>query len=160
MMMQSNHNPDIRIDKDGIWYFHGEEMTRQDIVQYFYHHLKRDHDGNYLIEIDNDYCPVSVEDVPFVIRSVAVRCSKNDGQPCIEISLTDGSSEELHHDSPLWTGVDNVMYCRVKGGEYAARFSRAAYYQICQYAVYDTEREQYFIKVPNRSYPVTSLKQP
>jgi hypothetical protein len=79
-MIQSNNNLEIRIDKDGIWYFHGEEMKRQDIVQYFYQHLKKDSAGNYLIEIKNDRCLVSVEDAPYVIRSVAVSCSKNDGQ--------------------------------------------------------------------------------
>jgi hypothetical protein len=159
-MIQSNNNCEIRIDKGGIWYCNGGEMKRQDIVQYFYQHLKRDNDGNYLIEIGNDFCIVSVEDAPYVIRSVAVSCSKNDGQQCIVLSLTDGSSEELNHNIPLWTGSDNVMYCRVKRGEYVARFSRSAYYHLCEYAEYDTEREQYFINLINRSYPIMSIKQP
>lgn len=159
-MMQSNNNLEIRIDKDGIWYFHGEEMKRQDIVQYFYQNLKKDSDGNYLIKIGNDCCLVNVEDTPYVIRSVAVSCSKYDGQPCIEMSLTDGSSEELNHDTPLWTGDGNVMYCRVKRGEYAARFSRSAYYQLCEHAEYDPERKQYYINLNNRSYPVAFIKQP
>lgn len=159
-IMMQNNNSEIRIDKDGIWYFHGKEMKRLDIVEYFYQHLKRDNNGNYLVEIENDCCLVSVEDAPYVIRSVAVGCSKFDGKLRIEISLTDGSSEELNHDLPLWTGDDNVMYCRVKRGEYAARFSRSAYYQLCEYAEYDSEREQYFIKLTDRSYPVTSIKQP
>lgn len=159
-MLQLNNNNEIWIDKDGIWYFHGEEMTRLDIVQFFYDHLKKDNGGNYLIEIDNDCCPVRVEDAPYVVRSVVVSCSKNDGQPCIEISLNDGSREELNPETALWTGIDNVMYCRVKRGEYDARFSRSAYYHLCEYAVYDTEKKQYFINVINRAYPVTSVKKP
>jgi hypothetical protein len=159
-MIQSNNNLEIRIDKDGIWYFHGKEMKRHDIIQHFYQHLKRDSDGNYLIEIDNDCCLVSVEDAPYVIRSIAVSCSKDDGEPCIELSLTDGSNEDLNRDTPLWTGNNNVMYCRVKRGEYTARFSRSAYYQLCKYAEYDPEREQYFINITNRSYPVASSRQP
>jgi hypothetical protein len=72
----------------------------------------------------------------------------------------DGSSEELNHDTPLWTGDDNVMYCKVKRGEYAARFSRSAYYQLFEYVEYNIERAQYFINLTNRSYPVASIKQP
>jgi Uncharacterized protein conserved in bacteria len=121
-MMQINDHLDIRIDKHGIWYFHGEEMKRQDIVQYFYQYPKMDSAGNYVIETENDRCYVKVEDVPYVIRSVAVGFSKHDEQPCIEILLTDGSNEELKLDNPFWTGEDNVMYCRVKRGEYVRVF--------------------------------------
>lgn len=159
-MIESKKNHEIRIDKDGIWYFQGVEMKRRDIVQYFYRHLKRDNNGHYLIEIEGDRCLVSVEDVPYVIMSAAVSCSKIDGQPSIELTLTDGSSEELTHETPLWTGDDNVMYCKVKGGEYGARFSRSAYYQLCEHAAYDADKEQYYINLPNRLYPVAAVKQP
>jgi hypothetical protein len=158
-MIQSDINPAIRIDAEGIWYFHGEEMKRQDIVRYFYHHLKIDSVGNYLIEIENDRCPVSVEDAPYVIKSVSVSSSRNDGKLCIELSLSDGSCEELNDDTPLWTRDDNLMYCRVKKGQYTARFSRSAYYQLCENAEYDQAKEQYFINLIDRSYPIESFQQ-
>jgi len=47
-----NHSiSDIHIDKDGLWFYRGMEMTRRDIVRLFYRHLKRDESGGYLIEI-------------------------------------------------------------------------------------------------------------
>lgn len=91
---------DIRIDKDGIWYFHGKEMKRQDIVQYLYQYLKRDSAGQYLIETENSRFYVTVDDVPYVIRSLEVGFSKKDGQPCIAIILSDGSKEDLNLDDP------------------------------------------------------------
>ena len=39
-MAELTEDHDIRIDKDGIWYFRGEEMKRQDIVNYLYKYLK------------------------------------------------------------------------------------------------------------------------
>ena len=144
----------------GYGIFIDEEMKRQDIVRYIYQYLKRDSDGKYLIEMENDRCYVTVEDVPYVIKSVESGFSKNDGQPCIEISLSDGSKEELNLDIPFWTGGDNVMYCRVKKGEYAARFSRPAYYQLCKYIEHDSESDTYVLEFNNSSHPLVFNDQP
>ena len=65
-MGESKEHPDIRIDKEGIWYFCGEEMVRRDIVNYLYRYLKRDETGRYVIETENDRCYVMVEDAPFL----------------------------------------------------------------------------------------------
>jgi hypothetical protein len=159
-MIQINDHLDIRIDKQGIWYFHGEEMKRQDIVQYFYQCLKMGKAGNYLIETENDFCYVNVEDVPYIIKSVVMSFSQYDGKPCIAIFLTDGSNEELNLDNPFWTGEDNIMYCKVRRGEYAVRFSRPAYYQLCEYINYDSTRGKYLITLNNRSYPLILIDQP
>ena len=73
-MLKQNNPTDICIDKDGIWYFRGAEMKRQDIVQYFYQYLRRDGDGNYLIEMKmtvamwgSKMCPMSSKAFPLVI---------------------------------------------------------------------------------------------
>jgi hypothetical protein len=153
-MIHLNDHNEIWIDKEGIWYFRGAEMKRKDIVQYFYRYLKRDHKGNYLIEVEDDRCKVRVEDTPYVVRSIAVGFPKNSDQPYIDLSLNDGSSEGLNLDTPLRIGKDNVLYCMVKKGEYEARFSRPAYYQFCKYIDYDSRREKYQLTLNHLSYPV------
>jgi uncharacterized protein len=152
-----NEHSDIFIDKHGMWYIHGEEMTRKDIVQYFYRYLKKDSNGNYLLEIDNEHHYVEVEDVPYIIERVDASFSRNDGQPCIEIALSDGNIEELDLSVPLWTGKGNVMYGRVKRRQYVARFSRPAYYQLCELLEYDSIRGNYAIAINNHSYPLTII---
>ncbi len=159
-MAELTQHHDILIDKDGIWYFHGEEMKRQDIVKYLYRCLQKDGTGQYVIVTENDRCYATVEDVPFVINSVDSGFSDDDGKPCILISLSDGSREELNFDIPFWRGDDNVMYCKVKKGEYAARFSRPAYYQFCGYMEHDSVRDIYMVKVNNSSYPLVFADQP
>ena len=151
---------DIRIDKDGIWYFHGEEMKRQDIVRYLYQYLKKDSAGQYVIETETDRCYITVEDTPFVIRSVDSGFSQDNGRPCILISLSDGSTEELNLGFPFWRGADNVLYCRVKKGEYAARFSRPAYYQLCGSIEHDSARGTYMVTVNNSCYRLSFIDQP
>lgn len=156
-MIQSNDHHEIWIDKEGIWYFRGMEMNRGDIVQYFYNYLKKDRDGNYSIEIENDRCKVRVEDTPYVIRNIAVNFSGSSGQPYIELSLNDGSSEGLNLDAPLRIGEDNVLYCMVKKGEHEARFSRPAYYQFCEHIDYDSQRRKYRLILNQFSYPLLLL---
>jgi hypothetical protein len=63
-MLQCKGPLDIRIDKEGIWYFYSEEMKRRDIVRHLYQYLKRDSTGQYLIETKNDRCHVKIDDVP------------------------------------------------------------------------------------------------
>ena len=151
MLKQTRHT-DIWIDKDGSWYFQGTEMKRQDIVQYFYRYLKRDGDGNYLIEIQDDRCDVGVEDVPYVIKSIFVGFSEDNDRPHIELALNDGSKERLNLDAPFRTGKDNVLYCRVRNGEFEARFSRPAYYEFCNYIEYDSRKEKYSLMLNQHSY--------
>lgn len=42
---------DIRIDKEGVWYYKDAEMFRKDIVNLFYQNLKLDELGRYIIEL-------------------------------------------------------------------------------------------------------------
>jgi uncharacterized protein len=157
-MLKQNNHTEICIDKDGSWYFRGAEMKRLDIVQYFYRYLRRDSDGNYLIEIENDRCYVGVEDAPYVIKSVFIDFSKDIRRPHIELSLSDGNRERLNLSTPLRIGKDNVLYCRVRNGEFEARFSRPAYYQFCEYIVYDSRTETYSLLLNQHSYSLVLTK--
>jgi len=148
----------MRIDKEGIWYFRGEEMTRLDIVQYFYKHLRSDDKGSFYIEIDAERCSVDVEDVPYVITSVSLIPTQCDDESCLVLSLSDGSREILDCKKSLRMGRDNVLYSTVREGKFEARFSRPAYYQLCRYIEYDPVKGTYVIKLDHRSISInTSL---
>ena len=148
-----NESPGIRIDRNGVWYFRDMEMTRFEIVQYFYNHLRRDSRGHYQIELDHEHCRIQVDDVPYIIRSVSSGFSGADGRPCMVISLSDGSREELNPET-IRIGENNVPYCRVKKNEHEARFSRQAYYQLSENIEHDPHQDRYFMNVDGRSYPL------
>jgi len=142
----------IRIDKDGVWYYRGAEMYRKDIVQYLYGHIKKDIDGDYYIELsDYDRCKIDVEDTAFIVRSAERVQSDNKQTEMIKIHLSDGSSEELCLDSLSISG-ENVLYCQVKGREYKARFSRKSYYQIISDVEYDEKHTKFFLKLNGHRY--------
>ena len=74
----------IRIDKNGVWYYKGAEMFRREIVNFFYQNLRQDESGRYLIELPNDRCYLEVEDAPFVVsRSIVPFQKRITGQPSI-----------------------------------------------------------------------------
>ena len=41
-------NSDIKIDKEGIWYFRGAHMFRKEILSIFFDHLRTDEDGKFI----------------------------------------------------------------------------------------------------------------
>ena len=153
-----NKSPEIRIDRDGVWYYRNVEMERKEIVQYFYQNLRRDDHGHYQIELNHEHCRILVEDVPYVVRSVSMGFPGADGQPGMVISLSDGSCEELDPET-IRIGEKDVLYCRVKNSEYEARFSRQAYYQLVENINHDPHQDRYFITIGNRSYTL-AVNQP
>lgn len=148
---------DIKIDKDGVWYYRGKEIIRKEIIQYFYEHLRRDTQGRYLIVADDDYCYLEVEDTPYVVKSVSRVVEHDDGE-YFQIYLSDGNSEILHLES-LYISKENVLYCNVKDGAFTARFSRPAYYQLAQYIEHDNESDRYFIIANGHKHYIESLNE-
>ena len=142
---------DIKIDKDGVWYYKGAEMFRKDILGLFYQSLKREDSGRYIVEFEDERCYLDVEDTPFVVKAVQWSGSKNDNNEAIHISLNDQTDEKLDPDT-LWMGQDNILYCPVKDKKFYARFSRAVYYQIANHIEYDNDKEDYFISLNGCEY--------
>jgi hypothetical protein len=151
-----NELPEIRIDREGLWYYRDVEMLRNDIVQYFYQHLHRDSQGNYQIELNQERCTVHVEDAPYVIRSVSTEFSGADDTPrSMIVTLSDGCLEELDPET-LRIGEKDVLYCRVKKKEHKARFSRQAYYQLAKYIEYDPHQDRYFLVIGDLPYALAA----
>jgi len=135
----------IKIDKNGVWFYNGNEMFRMDIVKLFYEHLKRKESGEYFIELGDDRSVIEVDDVPYVVKAVY----KMDTY--MEIVLNDATSEWLDPSS-LRVGRENVLYCSVRDGTFDARFSRAAYYQIAEFIEYEKDRDAFYVPLNDSTY--------
>jgi uncharacterized protein len=134
----------IRIDKEGTWYYKGNEMFRKDIVKLFYQNLKRDESGSYYIELENDLASLEVEDTAYVVIAVHKSGSRAEGNECISVLLNDETREVLDCES-LRIGDQNILYCTVKADGHGARFLRTSYYQIAEFFDYDEARDSYFL---------------
>ena len=56
---------DMRIARDGTWFYHGSPIGRKPLVKLFASVLKRDTDGDYWLETPFEKCRIAVDDAPF-----------------------------------------------------------------------------------------------
>jgi hypothetical protein len=146
---------EIKIDKDGVWYYKGAHMFRKDILCVFFEHLKIDECGKYLIELNEERCYLDVEDTAFVISAVYKTQLPEDGRLQIDVLLSDDTCEKLEMKS-LYIGGDNVLYCRVKEGKFTARFSRKSYYQLAEFIEQSENENHYFINLNGEKFMINS----
>jgi hypothetical protein len=113
----------FRIDREGAWRHDEVEVTHPGVLRNLYANLRVDSTGHYL-QAGPFRVPVQVDDAPFVV----VRAETGDPR-AVDIHLTDGSHEPL---DPATLSLDQrgVPHCRVKNGQFGARFSVAAWLQL------------------------------
>jgi hypothetical protein len=113
----------FRIDREGAWRHEEVEVTHPGVLQNLYANLRVDSTGHYL-QAGPFRVPVQVDDAPFVV----VRVETGDPR-AIDIHLSDGSRETL---DPATLSLDQrgIPRCRVKGGQFGARLSVAAWLQL------------------------------
>jgi len=141
----------IKIDKDGIWYYHGAHMFRKDILSIFFENLKVNECGKYRIELNGESCLLDVEDTAFVVTTVYKNRQAPDAEDYIYILLTDDTLEKLNLNT-LYIGNNDVLYCRVKNGKFSARFSRKSYYQLAEFIEQEEKRNCFFISWNGEKY--------
>lgn len=139
----------IRIDRDGVWYFEGREIIRKDILSLFYASLHLDDDGYYL-EISGERAYLEVEDTVFLVQGAEL---VREGEEVFVIRLNDGTEEQLDLSTFRIAG-GNCPYCLVKGGRFPARFLRLPFYQVAQHALHDEETDEYFLLLNGRRIPL------
>jgi uncharacterized protein len=115
----------FRIDREGAWRHEEVEVTHPGVLRNLYANLRVDSTGHYL-QAGPIRVPVQVDDAPFVV----VRAQTDDPR-AIEIHLSDGNRETL---DPTTLSLDErgIPHCRVKGGQFRARLSVAAWLQLAE----------------------------
>lgn len=116
---------EIRIRKNGKWYFGEAEMFRRNILNILAQHIDRETDGGYCIRLGNDMNPIVVEDVPFL----ATGYSEEDGK----IKLTFHDLQELIMDEEKQLILkDDVPYIMYRW-DADTRLSRGVYWKLSDF---------------------------
>jgi uncharacterized protein len=128
----------LRLDREGRWWHEDEQVIHAGLAAALNRWLDRIEDGRYVVRLDAErYAYVEVEDAPYQVLTVELeRTASGEGSRgaamagvSVHLQLSDGEEEELDYGS-LRVGEAHALYCRVKEGRFAARFSRQAYYLI------------------------------
>ena len=143
----------IRIDKEGNWYYQDLPIINKKIYLYLNQSLALDPSGRYILSMDGEKCYLEVEDTPFVIQEVCLP-SDSGQSPSLVVKLNDGTEERLKADT-LRVGHDNVLYCKVKEGLYEARLLRNAYYQLAEFL--EQDGQNYYLVIEDSKIHLKNL---
>lgn len=123
---------EIRIDRNGIWYYHGSPIGRKALVCLFASMLSRDEAGDYWLTTPTEKGRIQVDDVPFLAvelfssapgrdRVISLRSNVD------EIVALDGA-HPLRVDTNPETGEPSPYVTMGRGIE--ARISRSVFYEL------------------------------
>jgi hypothetical protein len=119
----------IRIDREGRFWHDGERVEHEGLARAFAQWVRWDEESQrYKLENDWDWCWITVEDAPLVVRSISV---SDDGS--VLLSLSDGTTETLDL-ATLRVDRQDVPYCTVRNGTLDARFLQAASFALLEHA--------------------------
>lgn len=147
---------EIYVDAEGDWYHQGNRITREDILELFYQNLHLTTDGKYLIEWQQNRCLLEVEDTPLVVAAVDRPNSGDAENDQIFLRFRHLPDSEALVPTTLWVGKDNILYCHCRQGQFPARFSRPAYYQLAQWITEDTGSGEFYIAIGNKKYFIST----
>jgi len=144
----------LRIDKEGRWFFQGEEITHRKTYLLYSRSLTRDESDRIIVRIGREQCPVEVEDAPFVVTTLAFVPLGLDGEEAMWLTLNDETREKLDPRT-LRIGPNNIPYCKVQGGRFDARFSRNAYQLLVPYIRHDEKEQRFYLSLNKNKYYLT-----
>ncbi len=135
---------DIRINRDGLWFYHGSPIGRKELVKLFASVLRRDEDGRFLLETPAEKGVIEVEDAPFLAVELQTEGEGRARKLIFRTNLDE--NVVLDRDHPLRiahnleTGEPSP-YITVRGG-LEARLTRAVYYELVELGGEETMKAQ------------------
>jgi uncharacterized protein len=145
---------EIYVDEEGDWFHKGSRIIREDIIELFVQNLSLSVEGAYLIEIGQNRCILDVADTPFVVSRVDFRPGERAGEDEIVLRFRHIQAVEPLEPDTLRVGKENVLYCRIQGGKFCARFSRPAYYQLAEWIGEDPDSGSFYLDLNGRHHPI------
>lgn len=128
---------DMRIARDGTWYYQGTPIGRRELVKLFSTVLCRDEQGDFWLETPVEKCRIEVEDAPFIVTAMEVTGEGRDQSVRFTTNIdSDVVVDEAH---PLKiahrpdTG-DPAPYVTLRPG-IDALLGRAVYYELVEHGV-------------------------
>ncbi len=135
---------DIRIDRTGLWFYHGSPIGRKELVKLFSSVLHRDEDGDYWLITPVEKGRIQVEDAPFMAIIMTVQGAGEDQQLHFVSNVGDTFCAGAEHPIRVKINRDTgepTPYVRVRGSDTTAldaKINRPVFYDLVDLAI---ERE-------------------
>jgi hypothetical protein len=140
------------LDKEGQLWHEGTEITDPRFALTINRSLQKTPEGKFLAKCQGENCFVEVEDVPYVVQDVAFH---KDGGRLRQIDLLfSGGYMEILDPSTLHVSSSDVLYCRVRRGEFSGRFTRKSYFKLTPFVGEDPQSHHYYLEMNGKRYPI------
>lgn len=123
---------DMRIGRDGTWYYHGSPIGRKELVRLFASVLSRDADGDFWLITPAEKCRIVVEDAPFIAIELSRRGEGRDQVLVLRSNVDDTVTVDGDHPIRVETNAatgEPSPYVLVRD-RLEARISRAVFYEL------------------------------
>lgn len=123
---------DMRIARDGTWFYQGSPIGREAMVRLFSTILRRDDDDRYYLVTPVEKCGIEVADVPFVATRMEVMGSGADQNLEFTSNVGDVATAGKAHPLRFETGSErgvHIPYICMRD-RLDARIGRAVYYDL------------------------------
>ncbi|MGH7048775.1 MAG: DUF1285 domain-containing protein [Stellaceae bacterium] len=122
---------DIRIARDGTWFYRGSPIARMPLVKLFASVLRRCDDGSYWLVTPAERGRIAVDDVPFLAVALTVTGKDEVTQLIFRTNLDDIVTAGPDHPLRVETAANGEPspYIRVRD-RLEARLTRAVFYEL------------------------------
>lgn len=128
---------DMRIARDGTWFYHGSPIGRKRLVKLFASVLRREDDGHYYLVTPAEKGRIVVDDAPFVAVAMDVTSDGQDQRLIFRTNIDDevvaDGAHPIRVDHNQLTG-EPTPYVLVRDG-LEALIGRAVYYDLVERGV-------------------------
>jgi hypothetical protein len=124
----------IRIARDGTWFYHGSPITRKPLVRLFARVLQRDEEGRFLLVTPIEQGLIDVDDAPFTAIAMSASGSGRAQRLTFRTNLDEAIVAGLQH--PIRVAEDEKTrepspYVRVRG-RLDALIARPVFYELVE----------------------------
>jgi uncharacterized protein len=147
----------IRIARDGTWFYQGSPIARLPLVKLFASVLRREEDGEYWLVTPAERGRVAVEDVPFVAVAVRAEGAGRDQRLVFRSNLDEEAVADAAH--PLRVVADpgsgaTIPYIPIRD-RLEARILRPVFYHLVEFG--EQNGEQFGVWSSGRFFPLGRL---
>jgi hypothetical protein len=125
---------DIRIARDGTWFYHGSPIGRKPLVKLFASVLRRNSDGSYWLVTPAERVRIQVDDAPFIAVALSAEGEGKRARLTFTTNVEDSVTAGTEH--PIRVSFDPVTaepapYVAVREG-LEALIARPVYYELVE----------------------------
>ncbi len=147
---------DMRIARDGTWFYLGTPIGRPAMVKLFASVLRREPDGSFVLVTPVERVGITVEDAPFLAIEAFSEGAGHDRKLGFRLNTEDAVIVDAAH--PLTVRVDPVTeeprpYVHVRGG-LEARIVRSVFYELVDWGLAEQEAGPLGLWSHDRFFPL------